>query len=137
MNDFFGIHSPFIEHCQIVAVEREAGTARARVELTAPLLNAAGNGHGGLLMTLFDVTLAAAARGTRTNSTGVATVDLNVSFVSPANGVLECEGRVLRAGSSLVFCEGEIRNAAGELVAKAMGTFKLLTPRAAGQISSD
>jgi uncharacterized protein (TIGR00369 family) len=137
MNDFFGIYSPFIEHCQIVGVEREPGTARAKVELATPLLNAAGNGHGGLLMTLFDVTLAAAARGTRTNTTGVATVDLNVSFVAPANGVLECEGRVLRAGSSLVFCEGEIRDAEGGLVAKAMGTFKLLTPRAAGQISSD
>lgn len=137
MNDFFGIHSPFIDHCHIVAVEREAGTAQARVELTTALLNAAGHGHGGLLMTLLDVTLAAAARSTRTNSTGVATVDLNVSFVAPATGVLECEGRVLRAGSSLVFCEGEIRNAAGELVAKAMGTFKLLRPRTPGQIDGD
>lgn len=137
MNDFFGVHSPFIDHCRIVAVEREAGTARARVELTTPLLNAAGNGHGGLLMTLFDVTLAAAARGTRPNSAGVATVDLNVSFVAPATGVLECEGRVLRAGSSLVFCDGEIRNVAGELIAKAMGTFKLLKPRAPGEISGD
>lgn len=137
MSDFFGIHSPFIEHCGIVAVEREPGLARARVELTPPLLNAAGNGHGGLLMTLFDVTLAAAARSTRSAATSVATVDLNVSFLEPANGVLDCEGRVLRAGSSLVFCEGEIRDAAGELVAKAMGTFKLLAPRAAGQITSD
>ena len=137
MSDFFGIHSPFIEHCGIVAVEREPGLARARVELTPPLLNAAGNGHGGLLMTLFDVTLAAAARSTRSAATSVATVDLNVSFVEPANGVLDCEGRVLRAGSSLVFCEGEIRNAAGGLVAKAMGTFKLITPRTAGQITGD
>ncbi|WP_024302472.1 PaaI family thioesterase [Pseudogulbenkiania sp. MAI-1] len=137
MSDFFGIHSPFIEHCSIVAVEREPGIARARVELTPPLLNAAGNGHGGLLMTLFDVTLAAAARGTHPNSAGVATVDLNVSFLEPANGVLECEGRVLRAGSSLVFCEGEIRNAAGELIAKAMGTFKLMAPRTPGQIGGD
>jgi acyl-coenzyme A thioesterase PaaI-like protein len=35
------------------------------------------------------------------------------------------EARCLRAGRSLAFCEGEIRDAAGELVAKAVGTFKL------------
>jgi acyl-coenzyme A thioesterase PaaI-like protein len=32
---------------------------------------------------------------------------------------------VLRSGASLIFCEGEMRDEAGELVAKAMASFKV------------
>ena len=35
------------------------------------------------------------------------------------------EARCLRAGRSLAFSEGEVRDAEGSLVAKALGTFKL------------
>ena len=38
---------------------------------------------------------------------------------------LTAEGRVLRGGKTLVFCEGEVRDAAGHLVAKGVGTFRL------------
>lgn len=34
------------------------------------------------------------------------------------------EGRVLRAGHTTIFCEGEVRSESGELVAKAIGTFR-------------
>jgi acyl-coenzyme A thioesterase PaaI-like protein len=40
------------------------------------------------------------------------------------------EGRVLRQAGGLVFCEGEARGDDGELVAKAVGTFKARTAEA-------
>jgi len=41
-------------------------------------------------------------------------------------------GQAQRAGRSLVFVEGEVRDASGTLLAKGTGTFKLRHTRAAG-----
>jgi acyl-coenzyme A thioesterase PaaI-like protein len=35
----------------------------------------------------------------------------------------------VRAGKSTIFCEGEVKDEKGELVAKAIGTFRGLEPR--------
>jgi len=43
------------------------------------------------------------------------------------------EGRAQRAGRSLLFAEGELRDGGGTVVAKATGTFKLVYPRARGE----
>jgi acyl-coenzyme A thioesterase PaaI-like protein len=48
-----------------------------------------------------------------------------VSFVGPGRDALVAEARCLGGGSALAFSEGEVRDAAGTLVAKAVGTFKL------------
>jgi acyl-coenzyme A thioesterase PaaI-like protein len=39
---------------------------------------------------------------------------------------------VLRGGRSLVFCEGEVRDASGEVMAKGIGTFRLKRQMEAG-----
>jgi len=59
----------------------------------------------------------------------VMTLDMQASFLSPGRGELTAEGRVVRAGRSIVFCEAEVRSAEGELVAKASGLFKPVTPK--------
>jgi acyl-coenzyme A thioesterase PaaI-like protein len=46
-----------------------------------------------------------------------------------ANGPVLAEERAQRAGRSLIFSEGELRNEDGTLLAKATGTFKLLYPK--------
>ncbi len=38
--------------------------------------------------------------------------------------MLLAEGRVTRAGQSILFCDAEIRDAAGRIVATATGVFK-------------
>ena len=52
-----------------------------------------------------------------------------MDFLQAGVGRLVAEGRVLRNGRSLIFCEGEVRDVNGELVAKALGTFKLRRSR--------
>jgi acyl-coenzyme A thioesterase PaaI-like protein len=53
------------------------------------------------------------------------TVTLNVQFIEPARGLLLAEGRLLRAGRTVAFVEGEVRNQSGAIVAKATATFKI------------
>ena len=43
--------------------------------------------------------------------------------------LLRAEGRVMKAGQSTIFCEGEARDEKGALVAKAIGTFRAISPK--------
>jgi acyl-coenzyme A thioesterase PaaI-like protein len=54
--------------------------------------------------------------------------ELKVNFLATASGELIAEGHACKAGRSLVFVEGEVRDAAGHMLAKATGTFKLRYP---------
>jgi uncharacterized protein (TIGR00369 family) len=125
MADFFGIESPFLHLCGIRAVSREPGRVVAEVELTPEVANRFGFGHGGLTMTLLDSCLGTAARFSDPAALSVLTVDLHVSFVGPARGRLVAEGRVVRRAGEIISCEGDVRGGDGDLVAKALGTFKL------------
>ena len=55
---------------------------------------------------------------------------MQTAFIAPARGRLAGEGRVVRAGRSLVFVEGDVRDAAGEIVAKGTSVFKVARERA-------
>ena len=63
---------------------------------------------------------------------GMATIDMNTTFLSPGTGDLVIEARCLRRGGSIAFCEGDIRRADGELVARATATFKIIRRRPGG-----
>ncbi len=80
-------------------------------------------------MSVLDFTLSAAARGSADGLEGMATIDMNTSFLSPGTGDLTIEGRCLRRGASIAFCEGDVRRADGELVARATATFKIIRRR--------
>ncbi|MCZ7655690.1 MAG: hypothetical protein M5R42_17715 [Rhodocyclaceae bacterium] len=43
---------------------------------------------------------------------------------------------MLRSGASIIFCEGEMRDADGELVAKAMASFKVKRKVSPGETAS-
>ncbi|WP_170845267.1 PaaI family thioesterase [Chitinasiproducens palmae] len=81
--------------------------------------------HGGVVMALADASLAAAARMVG-GGRGLVTIEMKVSFMQPGHERLVATGRVLHRSSTMAFCEGEIHDADGQLVAKALGTFKYL-----------
>src|SRR5574342_28411 len=124
MPDFFGFQSPFLDTIGIRGVFREPGKVVGEVTLGPGHANSFGLGHGGVNMTLLDTVLGAAARFADPATAFVMTVDLHVTFIGPARGRMVGEGRVLRQAGGLVFCEGEARCDDGELVAKAVGTYK-------------
>jgi len=122
---FFGLDIPFIDLLQAKAEQWEKGRAVASVVIRPELYNSWQYAHGGVVMTLLDVTMGSAARSMVPHAAGVVTVDMSVSFIAAGHGRLTVEARVLRSGASIIFCEGEMRDEAGELVAKAMASFKV------------
>lgn len=124
----FGAEIPFIDHCRIEALDFADGRGRLRVALGPEHLNNLGIAHGGLIATLLDVAMGATARSVIGRP--VLTLDMQVAFLAPGRGTLTAEGRIVRAGRSIVFCEADVRDAGGELVARSTGTMKATRERA-------
>ena len=124
MNDFFGIDIPFLRLCGIKAISKEKGKTRLGVIVGPQHDNSAGIAHGGLTLTLLDVAMGSAARSTLEGDWRVLTISLQTHFLEPARGELVAEGRVVRAGRSLIYCEADVHTGDGLLVARASGMFK-------------
>lgn len=124
-SSFFGLKIPFLELIGVRAEHREHGRAVVALDVSRDLANSWGSAHGGVLTSLLDVSMGAAAMAADAHASGVVTVNLSVTFVRSGTGALVAEGRVMKGGRSLVFCEGEVRDHEGEIVAKGVGTFKV------------
>jgi len=132
MNDrtvtYPGVRIPFTEHLGIRLVEATREHAVVSLEKRPELLNSWGATHGGVIMTMLDLVMSWAVRGHYdVRGGGVLTVDMSVGFMRANYGdTFLAEGRVLHGGKSTAFCEGMARDDKGQLLAKAIGTFKLL-----------
>lgn len=122
----FPIPIPFAHHLGLQFYGATEDSAEVRVWLQAPHLNGWGVAHGGLLLTMMDISMALAARSGHQEGPGVATIELKTSFLRPAEGELRGIGTVLQRTVSMAFCEGRVLNAQGELCAHATATFKFL-----------
>jgi uncharacterized protein (TIGR00369 family) len=116
---------PFLEVLGARALVREKGRVVLSLAMRPKLANSWGFAHGGVLMTLLDVAMGSAAGTADAGADGVVSVNVSVSFLRAASGLLVAEGRVMGGGRSIVFCEGEVRDQDGNVVAKGQGTFKL------------
>lgn len=124
------VHIPFVEHLGIQLTEQSRERATIVLERRPELLNSWGSTHGGVIMTMLDYVMSAAVRGHYANDNSVLTVDLSLGFMNAGlSDRIFAEGRVLHSGKSTAFCEAEARDDGGKLLAKALGTFKLLPPK--------
>ncbi|MDQ0570426.1 uncharacterized protein (TIGR00369 family) [Variovorax paradoxus] len=121
-------HVPFLE---LLAASRDFaadGKAVVSLDLRPELCNNHGGGHGGVVMTLLDSAMAHAALSRIGYSREVVTIDMHIGFMRPAAGRLVATGRATGGGRSVCFCEAELIDGGGTVVAKAMGTFRYRAP---------
>lgn len=119
----------FAEHLGVKVDSLEKGVARLSLEIKPEFTTSWGTAHGGSILSLLDITLSMSARTLFDPPRSIMTIDLSTQFIGTATGVLRAEGRVVRAGQTTIFCEGEVKNEGGELVAKAIGTFRSRAPK--------
>lgn len=99
------------------------------LDLAAWHLNGRPTVHGGVVLTLLDHACGAALTYGSEKALGKAavTLSLSASFLHGAEtGKLFAIGRCLRRGRSIAFCEAHVEDEAGELIARASGSFKLI-----------
>jgi uncharacterized protein (TIGR00369 family) len=123
----YGAVIPFIDHCGIEDLEPQGERTYLRLVLGPQHANNLGMAHGGLLCTLIDVAMGTCAR--RKLGIPVMTLSMQTNFVAPGRGTLVAEGRVLRAGRSIAYCEATVTGEDGEVVATGSGVFKVARPR--------
>jgi uncharacterized protein (TIGR00369 family) len=129
----FDVLIPFLEHLGLRLLEIGGGRARVGFEPKPEHMNSWKAIHGGGVMTTLDAALTCACRSLDQACVGATTVEIKVNFIAAARGPVIAEGRAQRAGRSLLFAEGELRDAAGTVLAKATGTFKLVYPQVGGE----
>jgi uncharacterized protein (TIGR00369 family) len=120
---------PFSEHLGIRVESLEKGVARLSMLIRPEFTTSWGTVHGGAVLSLLDITLSMTARTLYDPPRSIMTIGLATQFIGTASGTLRAEGRVMKAGSTTIFCEGEARDEQGELVAKAIGTFRARSPK--------
>lgn len=121
-------HIPFVAHIGAEITRAEGNVAVVELDLQPQLLNNHGAGHGGIVMTLLDVAMANAALSKLDYTREIVTVDMHIAFMRPSKGRLVATGRAVGGGRSVAFCEAEIVDDSGEVIAKSMGTFRYRDP---------
>jgi acyl-CoA thioesterase len=126
----FPIDIPFIQDLGAELISAENGRSVVALDLAPRHLNSWSVAHGGVLMTLLDVAMAAAGRTLDPAAGGGVTVEMKTTFVQPAiaGSRLLASGHAFHRSGTMSFCEGEVRDGSERLIAKAMGTFKYLKP---------
>jgi uncharacterized protein (TIGR00369 family) len=122
---------PFVKDLGIELLAWESGRSRLGLEVKPRHMNGWSAVHGGVIMTLLDVAMATAARSLQPDGDGVVTIEMKSSFMQAGlpDGLLNATGTCVHQSLTLAFCESEVRDEGGRLLARAMGTFKFLRPR--------
>lgn len=123
--DYFGMEVPFLDHLGIIHEKIADDRVRITLQLRDEMLNSFHVAHGGIVMTLLDVAMAMAARVKLNHREGIMTVDMSTSFIRSAKNKVIVEGHVLQTGKSIQFCEANAYDETGQIIAKAIGSFKL------------
>jgi acyl-CoA thioesterase len=117
---------PFVRDLGVEFVSADNGRAVLALQLAPRHLNSWSVAHGGVLMTLLDVTMAVAGRSLDAFAGGGVTVEMKTNFLQPANAGtrLIAHAVAYHRSGSMAFCNGEVRDVEERLIATAMGIFK-------------
>lgn len=115
---------------EVRIVSSEGGRAVIEYAVGPQMCHSGGVAQGGFVCGWIDAAMAHASMSQAPEMTPMS-LELKVSFFAPARpGLVIAEGWIERAGRSTCFAEGRLVNAAGDVLAKASSTIRLI-PRAA------
>ncbi len=102
------------------AIDPEAGTIEIGFTADERFLNPGGTVQGGFLAAMLDDTQGPALFGMTHGEAYAPTIDFNISFLKAARpGQFVGKGRVISLGKTIAFTEAELFDEAGDLVARA------------------
>ena len=119
--------SPFNQQLALELKSVDDGASVVRMPFDASRCTMGDVVHGGAVSTLIDcaATVAAWAGADVPEQMRGSTIALSVTFLAAARGDLFGNGRLVRRGKNLAFCDVEVTNASGEVVAKGLVTYKI------------
>ncbi len=129
---FFGL-SAFIVDLGVAPTAVGDGWVHSELAVAPKHLQHTGHVHAGVMATMADHSMGAAAQTLAGPGQWVLTAELKTSLLRPGLGErLWCEAKVLKPGKSISFTEAEVFalvNGERKLVMKASATMALTTPK--------
>lgn len=124
---------------ELVEIDTAAGIARANFRAERKFLNPLGSVQGGILTAMLDEVMVDAALARLGPDVVIPTLEIKTTYLRAARaGPLSGEGRVVRAGRSVVFTEGVLFDAEGDEVARASASATIRPlPGGAGKAGPD
>ncbi|MFJ7677890.1 PaaI family thioesterase [Peribacillus sp. NPDC097206] len=117
--------SPFFAYIGFEIIRFEEGNVLLKLNIEKHMLNVNGTLHGGIHATMLDTILGIVIRSL--TKARVVTTSLTVHYLgSLSSGEIYAEAKILQEGYKTAFAEGEIKDSAGNLIAKGTGVFKLI-----------
>jgi uncharacterized protein (TIGR00369 family) len=117
--------SPFNQHVGLEMAYIEDGKLTVELAVDPKVTNVNGTVHGGVYATMLDVVFGMTIRSLA--KCPLTTVNLNIHYLAPSqDGRLIATAKILQQGYRLWTAEGEITDQQGKLLAKGMGTFKIM-----------
>lgn len=135
LREFFA-RAPFMVDLGVVPSAAGEGRVDTELKLAPRHLQHTGHVHGGVLVSMADHSMGAAAQTLAADGFIVLTAELGTSLLRAASGErLLCKARVIKAGRQLSFTEADVYcEAAGRqvLVARATATMAVMASQAVG-----
>ncbi|MBO9535382.1 PaaI family thioesterase [Herbaspirillum sp.] len=128
LTDVFPQGNPYLHALGVEVLEYGDDRAVMALRLKPEFMNSWQVAQGGISMTLMDVAMGLAARAGVPDAKSSATVEMSSSFLQPAGhtgDTIVARGHTYHRSTTMCFCQAELWNG-DKLVAKAMGTFKLI-----------
>ena len=116
--------SPCAQTMGFEVISAEAGTSAVRYRELPAYMNTFGMTHGGVLMTLLDFSMSAAA-STVTEAGDAMTIEIKTMFMQAARGDVVATCKVMHHTKHSAFVMGEIHDAEGRLCTHGTGVFRL------------
>ncbi len=121
--------SSFVQLLGMRFIVLEAGRSRCELEVVDSLLNVNRLVHGGVIYSLADTGMGAALYTDLAEGKNCTTIEIKISYFKPvSSGKIICETKMINRGRKIATLESEVTNN-GQLIAKAIGTFYILSPR--------
>ncbi|MFC3226485.1 PaaI family thioesterase [Marinibaculum pumilum] len=112
---------------RLIEQDPDAGRIRVGFEGRPEFCNPAGLIQGGLLAAMLDDTMGPALVVASRGRLYCTTIDMNVSYLAPVRpGPLEGRARVVEAGRTIAFLEGELVDAEGRVLLRATSSARVL-----------
>jgi len=109
----------------------EEGTVSFGPEPHESHYNPIGVVHGGIVCTMLDTVLGCAVHSTLEPGWGYTSIDLNVTYLRPitlATGRVVATGTIVKTGRRVSFASGDVRDAAGAVIATATSSLLMMPP---------
>jgi acyl-CoA thioesterase len=119
-----GFH-PFGDLIGLKFTKLEKGYSQCTLDIVDKLLNPHKVVHGGVLYSMADTGMGAAAYTNLDKKELCVTIEIKINyFKTVKSGVLTCDTKVVHQGKKIVTLDSEIFNE-GQIVAKAIGTYSI------------